>query len=208
MTTSELFAIPIRLTLYRMNVIALVAHFAGVSRLNKQNLYAMLYSFVDEELTQLKERPAITKSPLFLRAWLLICAFPNSRQIFQRDNLIFVLSLGYDTVTDSVIYQSLKALFLARQPFQQFSTSTPRAETAFRGFSLDICSQLGIMVFNFGNLFAAKCISIRSDRNISPTQVTTQNLIARWRLGWLRFKLNIKIVTAILRLHKVAVLGF
>ena len=189
-------------------MIALVAHFAGVSRLNKQNLYAMLYSFVDEELTQLKERPAITKSPLFLRAWLLICAFPNSRQIFQRDNLIFVLSLGYDTVTDSVIYQSLKALFLARQPFQQFSTSTPRAETAFRGFSLDICSQLGIMVFNFGNLFAAKCISIRSDRNISPTQVTTQNLIARWRLGWLRFKLNIKIVTAILRLHKVAVLGF
>jgi hypothetical protein len=47
MTTIELFAIPIRLTLYRVNMIALVAHLASVSRLNKQNLYAMLYSFVD-----------------------------------------------------------------------------------------------------------------------------------------------------------------
>ena len=122
-------------------MIAFVAHLAGVPRLNKQNLDAMFYGFVYQELAQLKEGPAIAKSPLFFRAWLLICALPNSRQIFQSDKLIFVLSLSYDTVTDSVVYQCLKALFLARQPFQQFSTSTPSAPCAFRGFSLDICSQ-------------------------------------------------------------------
>jgi replicative DNA helicase len=82
MTTSELFALPVRLTLYRMNVIAFVAHLTGVPRLDKQNLDAMLYSFVNQKLTQLKERPAITKSALFLRAWLLICTLPNPCQIF------------------------------------------------------------------------------------------------------------------------------
>ena len=46
-------------------MIALVAHLASVSRLHKQNLYAMLYSFVDQELAQLKEGPAIESSPLF-----------------------------------------------------------------------------------------------------------------------------------------------
>ena len=188
-------------------MIAFVAHLAGVPRLNKQNLYAVFYGFVYQELPQLKEGPAIESSPLFFRAWLLICSLPNSSQIFQSDKLIFVLSLSYDTVTDSVIYPCLKALFLARQPFQQFSTSTPSAPCAFRGFSLDICSQLGIMISNFGNLFTAKCISIRSNCNISPTQITAQNVIGWWRLGWLRFKLNIEIVTTIFAFAQSSSLG-
>ena len=65
MATSELFTSSIRFAPYRVNMIALVAHLASVSRLHKQNLYAMLYSFVDQELAQLKECPAIAKSPLF-----------------------------------------------------------------------------------------------------------------------------------------------
>jgi len=48
-----------------MDMVALVAHLASVSRLNKQNLDAMFYGFVDQELAQLKKRPAIAKSPFF-----------------------------------------------------------------------------------------------------------------------------------------------
>src|SRR4028119_1990838 len=63
------------------------------------------------------------------------------------------------------------------------------------------------MISNLGNLFTAKCIFIRSNCNISPTQITTQNLIAWWRLGWLRFKLNIKIVTTIFAFTQSSSLG-
>ena|ERR687886_1224549 len=153
MTTSKLFTLSIRFTLYRVNMTAFVAHSAGVPRPKKQNLDVMFYGIVYQELAQLKEGPAIAKSPLFFRAWLLIYTLPNSRQIFQSDKLIFVLSLSYDTVTDSVIYPCLKALFLARQPFQQFSTSTPSATRAFRGFSLDIAILAGIVKRCRGSAF-------------------------------------------------------
>ena len=156
MPTNKSFPIPIGFPFYRVDMIAFMAHLTGVSRLNKQNLDAMFYSFVDKKLSQLEESPAIAKPAFLLASRLLVGLIPNPSQILQSNNLVFGLSAGYNAMTNSVIYPRLKALFLARQPFQQFSTSTSRTASAFRGFLLDACSQLGIMISNFGNFFTAK----------------------------------------------------
>ena len=82
MPANKPFPIPIRFTFHGMDMITFVAHLTGISRLHKQNLDTMLYSFVDKELPQLEERPTITKSAFFVASRLLICALPNPSQIF------------------------------------------------------------------------------------------------------------------------------
>jgi hypothetical protein len=138
-----------------MNMVAIVASLAGISRIDKYEAYTMLNRLVYQELPQLEERPTITQSSLFFAARELVSALSNSGQIFQSNSLFTRFCSSYQPVADGVVCQFLKAFFLPRQPFQQFSTSASSTSGASRGFLLDIRSQFGVMISNFGDFFAA-----------------------------------------------------
>ena len=114
MSTRKLFTTPIGFTANRMDVVATVASLAGISRVDKYKIYTMFNRLINQELAQLEKCPTITQSPLFFAAGELVGAFSNSRQIFQSDSLVAISSPSYQPVADGVIYQFLKASFLAR----------------------------------------------------------------------------------------------
>ena len=157
----------------------------------------MLNCLVDQELAQLEERPTIAQSPLFFTAGELVGTLSNSGQIFQSNSLFARFSPSYQSVADGVIYQFLKAFFLARQPFQQFSTSASSTSGASRSLLLEIRSELGVMISNFGNFFTAKFISFGCHNNVSSAQITTQNFRDFLWFWWCRFKLYVQIVITI-----------
>jgi hypothetical protein len=194
MTTSKLLPTSIGFTLNGMDMVALVTRLASVSRINKHKLYAMFYRLVSQKLPQLKERPAITESSFFFGAKKLISSFSDSCQIFQANELICNFSFTDYAMANGVVYPFLKALLLTRQPFQQCPTSAPRTARAFRGFLLDLCSQIGVMISDFGNFFTAKFISLGGNNNVSSAQVTAQNLICFSGFWWDRFELNIQVI--------------
>jgi hypothetical protein len=163
-------------------------------------MYTMLNRFIYQELAQLKECPTVTQSALFLSARELVGTFSNSGQIFQSNRLVTQFRPNYQPMTDGVIYQFLKAVFLARQPFQQFSTSASSTACASRSLLLDVRSQLGVMISNFGNFFTAKFIPFGCNNNIGSAQIATQNFIGLGWFWWRRFKLDIQVVTSIFAL--------
>ena len=156
MSTRKFLTTPIRFTANGMNMVAIVASLAGISRINKNKMYTILNRFIYQELSQFKECPTITQSTLFFTARKLIGSISNSGQIFQSDSMVTEFRPSYQSVTDGVIYQFLKAFLLARQPFQQFSTSASSTACASRSLLLDVRSQFGVMVSNFGDFFTAK----------------------------------------------------
>jgi len=202
MTTSKLLARPIRFTMSRVDMVAIVASLRSISRLNKQDFYTMFYRFVNQELSQLVKRPTIAKPSFFLRSWLLIGALSDSRQIFQSNSLVMQFSPRYQSMADGVIYQALKAFLLARQPFQQFPTSASSTACASRSLLLEIHSKFGVMISNFGNFFTAKFISFRCNNNVSSTQIASKNIIGFDWFWWHRFKLNVQIISAIFALYQ------
>jgi hypothetical protein len=94
MTASKTLATSIRFTLTGVDMVALVAHLAGVSGINKQKFHAMLNRLINQELPQLVESPTIAKSPFDLvlvrDGGLCSCSFNrlpeflNSRQSIHR----------------------------------------------------------------------------------------------------------------------------
>lgn len=197
MTTRELLASPVRFTFYGMNVQALVASLRRVARVYQYQLHAELNRFVVEKLPQLVERPTIRPSPLRFGTWHLISAFSDSGQVFKGDDLPVVLGISDNAVRDDVVHMFLKALLFARQPFQQVSNSSASRPGALRGFLLELCSQITVMVPDFGDVFAAKRFPVRRDSDIGSAQIDTQNLIGLFRWLWVRFKLNHQVVFAL-----------
>ncbi len=169
MSTRKLLTTPIRFTANGMNMVAIVASLASISRVDKYKMYAMLNRFIYQELSQLEKRPTITQSPLFFTAGKLVGTFSNSGQIFQSNSLVAQSRSSYQPVTDGVVYQFLKASLLPRQLFQQFSTSASSTSGASRGFLLDVRSQFGVMISNFGDFFTAKFIPFGCNNNIDST---------------------------------------
>lgn len=95
-------------------MVAIVASLAGISRIDKYKTNTVLNRFIDQELSQLKECPTIAQSPLFFAAGKTVISFSNSGQVFQSNGLVTQFSSSYQSVADGVIYQFLKAFFLAR----------------------------------------------------------------------------------------------
>jgi len=145
MTTSKLLPTSVRFTFCWVNVQAVMAGLRGIARVNQNQLYAKLHRLVGQELSQLIERPTIATSTLCFRPWHRVSSFSDSSQILQSNSLVGQLGALHQTVADDVIYMTLKALLLARQPFQQFSTTTSRTACASRSFLLDIRSQSAVL---------------------------------------------------------------
>lgn len=97
-----------------MNMVAIVASLRRIPGVDKYKMHTMLNPFVDQELSQLKECPTIAQSPLFFATGKTVSSFSNSGQVFQSNGLVTQFSSSYQSVADGVIYQFLKAFFLAR----------------------------------------------------------------------------------------------
>jgi|GEM_PF-3670333 len=102
----------------------------------------------------------------------------------------------------------LKAFLLARQPFLNFSASSPRTSRAFRGFVLENASQFRIMVANLSYLFPAVFVSLRGYCNICSAQVHTQNPIRFLWQFWLKLQLDIEVVRTILSFQQCSCFRF
>jgi hypothetical protein len=69
-------------------MVAIVASLAGISRVDKYEMYTILNRFINQELAQLEKCPTITQSSLFLSARELVSALSNSGQLFQSNRLV------------------------------------------------------------------------------------------------------------------------
>lgn len=180
----------------------LVARLRRVARVYQNQLHAKLNRLIGEKLPQLMKCPTIRASSLCLGARHLIGAFSDARQVFQRDDLILGSGSLNDAMTDDVVMVLLKALLLARQPFQQIPHSTAGAACALRGFVLELGSQIAVMISNCCDVFAAKTFSFAGDRNVGSPQINAQDFLGFLRDGWLRFDLNVQVIFALAISHQ------
>jgi hypothetical protein len=93
MTTPKLLATSVRFTSNWVDVQALMAGLGCITGVNKHQIYAKLHRLISEELAKLKKRPTIASTSLCFRTWLLVGAFSNARQIFQRNGLVGVFGV-------------------------------------------------------------------------------------------------------------------
>jgi hypothetical protein len=85
MTTSESLTTTVGLSLYRVDVQALMTGLRRIGRRDKDNLNASTKSFILNEHSQLVKRPTVGASTLGLVPGSLVGSFPNSRQVFYGD---------------------------------------------------------------------------------------------------------------------------
>jgi hypothetical protein len=202
MTTPERLTTTIRLALFGVDVQAVMTRFRSVCRIYQYQFYPKLNALIGQELPQLVEAPRVTSTSLYLGSRQFICTLHNARKVFECNNLVIGSSLLYQLIANGVIDVALKASLLARQPFLKLPTPTPTTSRAFRSFVLEFCSQITVMVANFRNIFPAIFVSNRCNNNVCPTQIATQNFVCSFYLWWLRLKLNIYVVRAILPLQQ------
>jgi hypothetical protein len=119
------------------DIVSDVASLACVSRVERDNFYPFLESFVFQESPKLIERPTIRASTFRFISRLLIGSVSNARQILNRNNGALRLSRFDDFFADVVVQPSLIALLSSRQPFQDISPSPARGSCAFRNFRLE-----------------------------------------------------------------------
>jgi len=79
MTASKGLSRPIRLTLFVMNMQALVARSTGICRVNQHQFYTKFNALICQEKTQLVEAPGIASPSLSFCHRQLIGAFPDAR---------------------------------------------------------------------------------------------------------------------------------
>jgi DNA-binding HxlR family transcriptional regulator len=202
MPTAEPLTIPVRRPFDGVNVQTLVAGLAGVGRIDPHNLYSSAQSFVVNKQSQLVERPTIRPSTLSFFAGLLIRAFTDARQVFQRNAGLFELGGLNKTFRDVVIQPGLKSTLKTRQPLQQFTHSTACTACALTGFVLELRSQAGIVVTHFVDALSFPGLSIGSMSNVSASQIYAQNILACLRLWRLGLQTNLEIIGTILSLNQ------
>jgi hypothetical protein len=78
---------------------------------------------------------------------VLVGAFSNAAQVFNRNAGRKRLSCFNDALRDVVVNPSLKASLPARQPLQQLTASPPATAGALTGLTLEGCSQSGKAAF-------------------------------------------------------------
>ena len=82
---------------------AFSARLTGISRVDRNRFNPVLESLVGNEPAQLIERPTIAASPFRLAAGLLIRAFPNTCQVFQRNDGMALECREDDELADVVV---------------------------------------------------------------------------------------------------------
>lgn len=181
-----------------------------------RQLYAELDALVGQKEELLVEAPRITFTPLSLGSRQLVSAFTNSGQVFQCDDKIVSFGELYQLIADDVIHMRLKAPLPKggfageaspantppRQPSLKFSTPTPTTSRASRGFLLEICSQVCVMISNLCYLFPVILVPLRGYCDVCSTQIHTQNFIRFLWQFWVRLKLNIYVIATIQSLHQ------
>ena len=202
MTTSKLLATPVRFTSNGVDMQTFVAGLGCVAGVNKHQIHAKLYRFINEELTQLKKRPTVTSTSLCFRAWLLVGAFSDARQVFQSYSLFGASGVLDESAANGMVYLCLESSFSPTQPLQDLSRSTASRPCAFGRFLLQRRPHTAISVTNLGYFSSTKLFSIRGDGYVCSAQVNTQNFIRLFRTWWLRFKLNLQVVSAIFSLNQ------
>jgi drug/metabolite transporter superfamily protein YnfA len=109
-----------------MDLQAVMARFRRVCWVYQYQFHSKLDALIGQQLPQLVEAPTVTSTSLYLSSRQFICAFADACKVFQGNYLVISFSLLYQLVANGVIGVALKASLLARQPFQQFSTTTTR----------------------------------------------------------------------------------
>lgn len=179
------------------DVVAAVAGLRRVGRPNCNDLNAVFQTLVFQEIPQLVERPAIAASPFHLIAWLLIGALPNACQVFNRHHSAVDFGIDNDGLADVVVEPSLITSLLARQPFQQLSTSASRTACAFRAFALDRLSCLGVPVSHFLNRFTVLFLSFARHCDIPTPKVNANHSIRVDRIWRFVFELNVDVILSV-----------
>lgn len=206
-----------RLAISAPNTSTRSAGLRSVSGWNSNQFDPRFEALVSQKDPQLVERPTISSAPFFFLAWLLVQVLSDANQIFYSYCLFSANSRFDNAITDSVIQPSLKLPLLARQPFHEFSAPTARTprtrdlrteylpanSLTFTSFFLEGLSQPGIMVAQFIYWVCIPVVSLTCVSNRYSPQINTQAVVTINRFWWLRFNLDLNIVSCYLsKLHK------
>lgn len=207
MPTLKPLTTPIRFIEIRVHVQALMTGLRGMAGVNAVDFHPYSQSLVLDKQPKLVERPTVATSAVRLVAGPLIGTLSNSRQILQRNADRKRFRSFNDTFRNIVIYPTLKATLTTRQPLQQLTASPSRTACALTGFVLELGSQVGTMVTDFGYVLSIPALPFRCVGNICTPQVHSQNLISILRLWRLRLQANLDVVGTILPFEQSCRLG-
>ena len=122
-----------RLAVSVSNSEAYCARLGGVIRLNCNQFHSKLQALVNQEDTQLIERPNVSSTPFFLATRFLVQVLSDASQIFYSYYFFVVSSRLDNAITNRMVEPSLKSSLLTRQPSQK--SSAPMARTSRDGVS-------------------------------------------------------------------------
>ena len=183
---------------------AFSARLGRVGRVHQHRFNTVFNALVGNKPTELIERPTIRATAFCLASGLLIGAFTNTCQIFQRYRCALGFSGVDDAFADVVVQPGLIASLSARQPFQDVSRSSASRPCAFRGFLLKRCSHPGKLVSDAFDFRPRPAITFRGHSNVCTSQINADHL--RWFDGIGRFvrQLNMKVEHAVLMLAELS----
>lgn len=185
------------------NMVAAVAGLTRVGRWNRDHFHARLQSLIRQKLPQLVERPAITAAAFRLAARLLVCPFPNTRQVLNRNDGRLRFGAADNLAADSMVHPLLKASFLPRQPLQQLTASPSRTACALRGFTLNRRSDFGVMVAHLRNWLTVPFVPLTGYSDISAPKIHADDVISANRIGCIIFQLDVDVVSPIAMLAQL-----
>ncbi len=169
-----------------------VACLTGIGRVNQNQGYADLKSFVGQEFPELIESPTID-SPTLILPCLLTNIVSDSLKILKSNFSMDLPCSGHYGFADFMVNLSLVAALLSRKSLLKLATSASGTSCTFGSFLLKNCSHRLIVFLDFLNSLPAKLLTLRSYSNIGNTKINTKNLIGLDRLRGFIFGLNIDV---------------
>ena len=152
--------------------------------------------------------PRVTSTPFSFCSRQLVSSFADTTKVFKCNDLAIGFSLLHQLIADCMILMGLKTSLFTGQLFQQFPTTSTGTACAFRGFLLELGSQVAVMVTNNSNLFSAISIILRGNAYISPSQIAAQHFIRFLGVVRCRFELNIQIISTVISFYQSSCFGF
>jgi len=171
--TFVILAIPVRLSLFGVDVQAIMASLRRVSWIDQYQPHPCDQGFVHGKLAQLVESPTVVPSAL---SFPDLGSIANPSQILKRNGCINALRFIDQLTADCVVNVCLESSFSAGEPFKELFRS-PGA------FALNRRSDVLKMVSRFANLFARPAQTCTGMGNISLPHINTQ--YSGCLIGWL-----------------------
>jgi len=169
MSALERLAVPVRFTLFRVDVQAFMARLGRVGWRNQDHLYASNRSFVFDKLPQLVERPVVGSAPFSFATRFLVQALSNTCQVLQSKGSLGSLGILHQGFADVVIQPRLVAPFSPREPAKQ-------SATASAAFGLNTGTHSTVSVTGGWDVVATPRPSVTGGGNIPSAQVNSNHL--------------------------------